>query len=108
MEGQFTILIVDEDVRGRDGTKDARELLGGAVVEVGEIEALVLGADFHAGHRVVHIGPGHFVETDGLSVVGIDGDDGDALGPVVCRELFDAFLVALGGGAVIAGEDDTE
>ena len=108
LEAEFAIFVVDEDVGSGDGTEDAGDFLGGAIVEVGEVEALVLGANLHVGQGVTDVGPGHFIQADGVGIVGVQSNDGDALGAVILGELDEAFFVALGGGAVVAGKDDAK
>lgn len=108
LETEFAIFVVDEDMRGGDRAEDAGNLLGGAIVEVGEVKALVLGADLHVGEGVTDVSPRHFVQTHGVGIIGVYGDDGDALGAVILGQLDEALFVALGGGAVIAGEDDAK
>ena len=82
--------------------------LGGAVIKIREVEMAVRGADFHFVERVADIGVAHFVEADGEGIVRLNGEEGDALILIIRSELFDAAFVELGGGAMVAGEDDGE
>ncbi len=60
----------------------------------------VLGAHLHVVERVAQIGVAHLVEPQRLGAVGLDDDEGDALGLVVRHQLLHSRFVDLGGGAV--------
>ena len=105
---EFELAVEDENVRSGDGTVGVRRALGRAVVEIGEVEMAVGGADLHFVEGVADVGVAHFVEADGEGIVGLDGDEGDALILIIGGELFDAAFVELRGGAMVAGEDDGE
>ena len=81
-------------------------LLGLSVVQIGKIEVPVFRAGFHVLKRISHVGIAHFVEQNGIGVIGLDGYYSDALVLVLFRNLLDSCLVKLGRRAVIADECD--
>ena len=78
--------------------------LGRAVVEVGEVEALVGRAHLHLLEGVGEVGEAHLVEPHGGGVVGVDRDERHAACAVVGDQLLEPLLVRLGRRAVVAGE----
>ena len=108
LEDQLAIFAVDEDVRSGDRSEHAGDFLSGSVVEVGKIETLVLRADDHFVEGVTHVSVRHLVETHGRGVVGINRDHGHAFIGVVVGKIDQSLFVALRGGAVVAGEDETQ
>ena len=54
--------------------------LRGAIVEVGEGEAGLLGVGFHFLEAVAVFRVAEFVDAHAIGVIGIDGDDGEASG----------------------------
>ena len=103
---ELEVGVEDEDVRGGNGAIGFGDFLGFAIVEVGEIELLFFGEEFHVFEGVAVDGESEFVETEAFGRVAVDGGEADAL----VLEFFDkGFHAAEGGdgvGAVIGGEDD--
>ncbi len=95
--GDFSVLD-DEEVGSADGAVGAGGFLGG-IVEVGEVEAALGGAELHVFEAVVGIG---------LFIVGVDGGECNALGRVFAHDGHEAVFVGFGVGAVVAGEVQDE
>ena len=69
------------------------------------MEVLVLGPDLQFLEAIAQVRVAQFVQSDRVGAVGRDGHQGDFLILVVRGKLFDAALVGLGRGAVVAGEN---
>ncbi len=98
--------IEDEHVGRRQAAIGMGSGLGVAVVEVGEFEAALFGADLHLLEAVGQVGVAQLVEPQRPRVVGVDGGQGHAFVLVVGVQLHDPPLVGLCRRAMIAGEDD--
>ena len=82
---QLAFFVEDEDVRRGLRAVGLGHRLRLAIVEVGEIEMAVFGADFHLFQAVAHVGVAQLGELDGLGVVGIDAHEVHAFAAVVRR-----------------------
>ena len=100
--------VEDEDMGRGLRTVSAGDGLRFAIVEIGIGEVLPGNADFHFLESIGDVGGIEFIDAESVGVVGLNDDDGDALGSVGVEELLDALLVHLGDRTVIAGEDDGE
>ncbi len=67
-----------------------------------------IGADFHFREGVAEVAPRKLVVSQGVGVIGINGDEGDVLGRVIGRDALDALFIILCGRAMIAREDDDQ
>ena len=66
----------------------------------------VRGADLHFFEAVADIGITELTEPDRFRIVGFNGHQRDAAPTIIVRQLLDAALVKLRGGAVVASEDN--
>ena len=89
-------------------TVGSGHLLFVAVVKVREIEILVPRPDFHLGERITQVGIAKLVQADRTRVVGIDGDERQAIVLVIIDNPLQPLFVVLRGRAMIAGEDNHE
>jgi len=105
---QLALGIEDKNMRRGFGTIGARHCLRFAVVQVRKIEVPERGADFHFFKAVADIGITELAKPHRFGIVGLNRYQRDAAAAVIVRELLDAALVKLGGGAVVARENDNQ
>ena len=95
-------------MRRGGGAEFQGKCLGLAVEEIREIESALAGPELHVVKVVPEVRVAELVQTDGGGTIGGHGDHRDATRLIVACESLDAFLIGLGGGAVVAGEDDRQ
>ena len=103
---QFAASVENKSMRRGHRAVGASRRFGVAIVKIGKIEMAVTGAKFHFLERIAQIGPAQFIQTHGLGVIRHDRHQGNAFVLVIGHKLLEALLVILGGGAVVAGEND--